>query len=118
MEGFEKALEECLPALQRFVRFRISNMEDADDIVQDVCETVVRNSRELRDPAAFRPWLFTIARNRCMDHYRRKTPELTQLEDAEELCAPGDVRSIWETLSGLPAGRDGPLHRRDRRQEL
>src|SRR3954454_5822096 len=44
---------------------------DAEDLVQEVFLSAMKELRGLRTAAAFRGWLGTIARNRAMDHYRR-----------------------------------------------
>ena len=53
---------------------------DADDMVQDVFLSAMRQLRGLRTAAAFRGWLASIARNRAMDHYRRNRLQVP-LED-------------------------------------
>src|SRR3954449_2332345 len=44
---------------------------DAEDLVQDVFISAMRQLRGLRTAAAFRGWLGAIARNRAMDHFRQ-----------------------------------------------
>src|SRR3954452_22052294 len=44
---------------------------DAEDLVQDVFISAMRQLRGLRTAAAFRGWLGAIARNRAMDYYRQ-----------------------------------------------
>lgn len=51
---------------------------EADDLVQDVFLTAWRRLEDLRDPAAFGGWLAAIARNRAIDHLRRR-PRLEEL---------------------------------------
>src|SRR5512142_1025419 len=43
---------------------------DAEDLVQDVFMSAMRQLRGLRTSAAFRGWLGAIARNRAMDYFR------------------------------------------------
>jgi len=43
---------------------------DAEDLVQDVFLSAMRQVRELRSAAAFRGWLAAIARNRAIDYFR------------------------------------------------
>ena len=44
---------------------------DAEDLVQDVFVSAMRQLRGLRTAAAFRGWLAAIARNRAIDYFRR-----------------------------------------------
>jgi len=50
--------------------------EEADDLVQDVFLSAMRQLRGLRTVAAFRGWLAAIARNRAMDHFRQSRPRV------------------------------------------
>src|SRR3954467_13699155 len=45
--------------------------KDAEDLVQDVFISAMRQLRGLRTASAFRGWLGAIARNRAMDYFRR-----------------------------------------------
>src|SRR5262247_1323819 len=54
---------------------------DAEDLVQDVFMSAMRQLRGLRTAAAFRGWLGAIARNKAMDHFRASRM-LAPLEDA------------------------------------
>ncbi|MBV5323926.1 MAG: RNA polymerase sigma factor [Rhodospirillaceae bacterium] len=58
------------PALRRFFRHRLSNRDDADDMVQEVFVRLARddNASALRNPAA---WLQRVARNLVFDVARR-----------------------------------------------
>jgi len=65
-------LEEHYERLRRFVRGRVSNPEEADDIVQEVCLRAVSKLDTVRDDGRVESWLYQIARNAIVDHYRRK----------------------------------------------
>src|SRR5215510_10170619 len=53
---------------------------EAEDLVQDVFMSAMRQLRELRTAAAFRGWLASIARNRAIDFFR-SSRERAPLED-------------------------------------
>src|SRR5690242_21888544 len=59
---------------------------DAEDLVQDVFMSAMRQLRALRTAVAFRGWLGAIARNRAID-YHRESRDRISLEDA----SPSDV---------------------------
>ncbi|MBN9296772.1 MAG: sigma-70 family RNA polymerase sigma factor [Filimonas sp.] len=59
-----------------FIRKRVSNEADAEDILQDVFFQFVDNSQPIEQLTA---WLFTVARNRITDSQRKQKPDL--LED-------------------------------------
>lgn len=98
MPVFEELLQAELPALERFVKFRISTAQDAEDVLQETCLAAWRSFDALRDPASFKPWLLGIARNKCSDYYR---------EQARRLEIPLDALNE----SVLSMGRRGPTLR-------
>jgi RNA polymerase sigma-70 factor (ECF subfamily) len=49
---------------------------EADDLVQDVFLSAMRQLRGLRTASAFRGWLATIARNRAVDYFRQARPQV------------------------------------------
>jgi RNA polymerase sigma factor (sigma-70 family) len=59
-----------------FIRKRVSNEADAEDILQDVFYQLVGNTQPIEQLTA---WLFTVARNKIIDRKRKQKPEL--LED-------------------------------------
>jgi RNA polymerase sigma factor (sigma-70 family) len=59
-----------------FIRKRVSNEADAEDILQDVFYQFIGNTKPIEQLTA---WLFTVARNKITDRQRKKKPEA--LED-------------------------------------
>ena len=62
---------------------------DAEDLVQDVFMSAMRQLRGLRAAAAFKGWLGAIARNRAID-YHREAREQVPLEDVPPSKQMGD----------------------------
>jgi len=61
--------------LGEFIRRRVGNEADAEDILQDVF-TQLASSYSVADPIEqMTAWLFRVARNRIIDWYRKKRPE-------------------------------------------
>ncbi len=88
-----------------FIRKRIRNREDAEDILQDVLYQFLRGFDDIRSTEKITSWLFTVTRNRITDYYRKKKPE--PLSDKhwlkkEENGAPLMLEDI------LPAVARGP----------
>ena len=71
--------------LRNFIRRRVPDPRDAEDILQDVFYKLVEANRLLMPIEHVTGWLFRVARNRITDFFRKKTPEssdeLLQLED-------------------------------------
>jgi len=59
-----------------FIRKRVNNEADAEDILQDVFYQFIGNTQPIEQMTA---WLFTVARNKIIDRQRKKRPEA--LED-------------------------------------
>jgi RNA polymerase sigma factor (sigma-70 family) len=67
--------------LLRFIRRRVTDPGDAEDILQDVFSALVEANRLLMPIDHLTGWLFRVARNRITDLFRKKTPESLQLEE-------------------------------------
>jgi len=71
--------------LRSFVRKRVADPADVDDIVQDVFYELVEATRLLRPIEQLSAWLFTVARNRITDRFRKKKTEpLEPVDDGGE----------------------------------
>jgi RNA polymerase sigma factor (sigma-70 family) len=62
--------------LMGFIRKRVNNEADAEDIMQDVFYQFIGNTQPIEQMTA---WLFTVARNKIIDRQRKKRPD--SLED-------------------------------------
>jgi RNA polymerase sigma factor (sigma-70 family) len=69
------------PRLRSFIRRRVADPRDAEDILQDVFHTLVRANRMLMPIDHVTGWLYRVARNRIVDLFRERTPEPLLLED-------------------------------------
>jgi RNA polymerase sigma-70 factor (ECF subfamily) len=78
---------EELPRVYNFFRYRFGLSADAEDLTARTFEKAWRERhRYRRDVAAFSTWLFTIARNIAVDHYRRSR-RLVPLSSAANVAA-------------------------------
>lgn len=73
---FEKLLQENLLPLERYVKFKVNNKFDAEDIIQDVCLTATKKFSTLKKHEAFKAWLIGIAKFKINDYYRQKAKVL------------------------------------------
>ena len=75
---------------------------DAEDLVQDVFMSAMRQLRGLRTVSAFRGWLGAIARNRAID-YHRESRERVPLEDAPPAAESSqDAFLVMGVIRALP----------------
>ncbi|HEU0315751.1 MAG TPA: sigma-70 family RNA polymerase sigma factor, partial [Solirubrobacteraceae bacterium] len=68
---------------------------DAEDVLQDVFERAARTLRAERTPLGLRPWLYSVAHNRCVDELRRRPPASPDVIAASRLPA-GDTSAVAE----------------------
>jgi RNA polymerase sigma factor (sigma-70 family) len=69
--------------LRNFIRRRVPDPRDAEDILQDVFYTLVQANRLLMPIEHVTGWLFRVARNRITDFFRKKKPESFSDQDDE-----------------------------------
>jgi RNA polymerase sigma factor (sigma-70 family) len=88
-----------------FIRQRIRSREDAEDILQDVLYQFLRGFDDIRSTERITSWLFTVARNRITDYYRKKKPEPfsnKSVVSREEDGAPLMLEDILPALTRDP----------------
>jgi RNA polymerase sigma factor (sigma-70 family) len=78
--------------LRNFVRRRVPNAQDVEDILQDVFFELVEANRRLMPIDHVTGWLFQVARNRITDLFRRRQPE--RLGDAVVVADDGEVMRV------------------------
>ena len=71
LEAFESQLDLVRNIVEKYVRFRV-NSTDADDLIQDIFLTAYLKYSQLEKKKSFKPWILTIARNRCHDYFRKQ----------------------------------------------
>jgi len=82
----ENIWHEFAERLGQFIRSRVSDRAAADDILQDVFLKVQKKLGQLDDPSKLQSWVYHIARNAIIDHYRarKETIEIPDSLPAEE----------------------------------
>jgi RNA polymerase sigma factor (sigma-70 family) len=92
--------------LRNFIRRRVADPGDAEDILQDVFSALVEANRLLMPIEHVSGWLFRVARNRITDLFRKRTPE--RWSDTELARNPegSDERLLIDDL--VPSPDAGP----------
>src|ERR1039457_785901 len=79
MTGQNRQISEIVaeerPRLRDFIRRRVPDPRDAEDILQEVFYELVEANRLLMPIDHVTGWLFRVARNRITDLFRKKKPE-------------------------------------------
>ena len=103
--------------LRNFVRKRVPDAADAEDILQDVLYELVEAYRLMRPIEHAGAWLYRVARNRIVDFFRRK--RLAALGDAlVERADDEGVLTLEDLLPSPDAGPEAVYARRVLLQEL
>jgi RNA polymerase sigma factor (sigma-70 family) len=103
---FEGVIELHGPAVLRFCVAQ-AGAERGEDVFQETMLAALRAYDELRDPAAIRSWLFSIAARKAVDSHRMRArtpepvadPEPQPVDDGPLLEDDG----IWQLVRSLPA---------------
>src|SRR5437764_5828757 len=88
--------------LRNFIRRRVPDPSDVEDILQEVFYELVEANRLLMPIEHVTGWLFRVARNRITDLFRRKKPEI--FSDAAVEDEDGDVLRVEDLLPSPDAG--------------
>jgi len=88
--------------LRNFIRRRVPDPSDAEDIVQEVFYELVEANRLLMPIEHVTGWLFRVARNRITDLFRKKKPE--PFSDAAVGDEDGELLRIEDLLPSPDAG--------------
>jgi RNA polymerase sigma factor (sigma-70 family) len=92
--------------LRNFIRRRVPDPRDAEDILQDVFYKLVEANRLLMPIEHVTGWLFRVARNRIIDLFRKKKPESFSDTAVERNDDDDDELLRFEDL--LPSPDAGP----------
>jgi len=89
-------IKEYSSRLKGFIRKRVDSTDDADDILQEVFYQLVEMDRLMKPVDQITAWLYTVARNRITDLYRKKKPELMS-----EIISEDEEESFVDEISSL-----------------
>jgi RNA polymerase sigma factor (sigma-70 family) len=90
--------------LRNFIRKRVADTSEAEDILQDVFYELVEASRMMKPIEQVSAWLFRVARNKIIDFFRKKRPEASISEPVA--AAEGGESLALEDM--LPSSDEGP----------
>ena len=86
-QAFDQLVEQYYPLILRYLTRRTGDAELAADLTQETFLDAWRDLERLADGRAVAPWLYRIARNNLLPHWRRRQPvsldDLTAADGAE-----------------------------------
>jgi RNA polymerase sigma factor (sigma-70 family) len=98
---FTEALERDEPRLRSFIRRRVLDAGDAEDILQDVFYELLEAYRFMKPMEQVTAWLYRVARNRITDLFRKQKPVSLNEPASEE-----ESLSLEDLLPSVEAGPD------------
>ncbi len=111
------AIDREQPRLRNFIRRRVADRQDAEDILQEVFYELVETYRMLKPVEQLTGWLFRVARNRITDLFRRKQRDALR-EAATTVTEDGDRLELEEMLPSPAAGPEAAYARTVLLEEL
>jgi len=99
-----EAIEKEKFRLRNFIRRRVADESDAEDVLQDVFYELIEAYRSMKHIEQVTAWLFAVARNRITDLFRKRRRESTAGEPA--VSAEESEKIGWVDL--LPSPDAGP----------
>jgi RNA polymerase sigma factor (sigma-70 family) len=110
--AFDGLVERYQSRLLGFCRQMLGSTEDAEDVLQEVFVAAYNAMVADQRPIAVRPWLYRIARNRCLNHLRKPTadgqdtmdthPHMNGVTTHERVQNREEFRSLLADVGNLP----------------
>jgi RNA polymerase sigma factor (sigma-70 family) len=104
-----EAVEQQGFRLRNFIRRRVADAGEVEDILQEVFFELVEAYRLMKPVEIAGAWLFQVARNRIIDRFRKKKPEA--LADLTFPSDEGEMLSVEEFLPSADAGPEAAYMR-------
>jgi RNA polymerase sigma factor (sigma-70 family) len=115
-QRISEAIDRERPRLRNFIRRRVADQSDAEDILQDVFYELVEAYRLMKPVEQVTAWLFRVARNRITDLFRSKRREALRNEPAA--VENGDMLQLEDMLPSPGAGPEAVYARTVLLEEL
>ncbi len=96
-QRISEAIEREQTRLWNFIRKRVVDQRDAEDVLQDVFYELVEAYRLMEPVEQVGAWLFSVARNRITDLFRKKKPEVLT-SDPMVIAEDGEVLLLEDML--------------------
>jgi RNA polymerase sigma factor (sigma-70 family) len=97
--AFEALYGRYQPRIHAFVAGKLHDHGRAEDVTQEIFISALRRMRATEQPIAFRPWVYEIARNACIDAHRLTTRRAETVSFAAD-ADPGAADPAWLEAPG------------------
>lgn len=124
--NIEEVWSEYKSGLKAFLHFKVGNIDDVDDLLQELLIKTHNNLHTINSETSIRPWLYTVANNTITDFYRAKGKSnemiVDVLPDMEDKQASDIHQSLSQCIEPFirilapeTADKDSSTHRLNRR---
>lgn len=117
-ERISEAVNRDYAGLRNFIRKRVADPGEAEDILQEVFYELVEAYRMMKPVEQVTAWLFRVARNRIIDLFRRKKREHTRIEPSASISDDRESLQLDELLPSSDAGPEASYIRSVLAEEL
>jgi RNA polymerase sigma factor (sigma-70 family) len=101
-EAYEVLYRRYRPRIVAYVRGMVSDHARAEDIAQEAFMSALHGLRSSSQEISFRPWMYEIAKNACIDHLRRARRGTEVSIDSDDF-SPREEGRISQSVSGTDA---------------
>jgi RNA polymerase sigma factor (sigma-70 family) len=109
--AFEHLYARYRNRISAYILSMVGDHGRAEDIAQDVFISALRRLRASDQPVTFKPWLYEIAKNACIDEFRRRSR-------AREISLDGEDRARVYGLPSLSLSPDAAIESKQRLADL
>ena len=102
-EAFATLFRRYRPEIARYASRTLGDDGRAEDVVQEIFLSALRGIQSLDRPAGFKPWLYRIAHNACVDQMRRRGRSEEVPFDAHALRPAEEIRLFRQMPSSHAA---------------
>ena len=92
--AFDALYQRHRAPLYRYILRQVRDPATANDLYQGSWEKVIRASARYRADAPFKAWLYRIAHNHLVDHFRRERPSVELVVEAHASDNPGPEQAL------------------------
>lgn len=106
--GFETLYTRHKGGVYRYFLRSLRDAGLAEELAQDVWTSVIRTHLQWRPDAKFSTWLYRLAHNRLIDHYRRSNIVAFSALDSDDANDAGDARDVAGSGAQHASAAPGP----------
>jgi len=115
-ERISEAIDRDKTRLRNFIRRRVADPSDAEDLLQEVFYELVETYRLMKPIEQVGAWLFRVARNRITDLFRKRKPEASTNDPV--VAEEGELGTLEDLLPSRDAGPEAAYARTVLLEEL